>query len=64
LSTSPQITLATKTVALASSIVDGHRLPSLGRSDVLEMVRTELHEQPLLLACDVSSGQFGSRRGC
>src|SRR5271166_2621709 len=33
--------------------------PGLGRRDVLRMVRTELHEQPLLLAGDVSSGQFG-----
>src|ERR1700722_10360600 len=27
-------------------------------------VGTELHEQSHLLTCDVSSGQFGSRRGC
>jgi hypothetical protein len=32
--------------------------------DVLKMVGTELHEQSHLLTCDVSSGQFGSRRGC
>jgi hypothetical protein len=38
--------------------------PGLGGRDVLWMVRTELHKQPLLLAGDVSSGHFGSRRGC
>src|SRR5271170_1460131 len=33
--------------------------PGFGCRDMLRMVRTELHEQPLLLAGDVSSGQFG-----
>jgi hypothetical protein len=37
--------------------------PGFGRSDVLEMVGTELHEQSHLLTCDVSSGHCSSRPG-